>query len=290
MRSLDHCVLPTASLEKARARLSALGFTVAPDATHPFGTANCCVFFPDGTYLEPLAVADELRARVAAERGNTFVSRDRMYRERFGDEGFSAVALASRDAQADHARFVEIGLSAGPCLFFSRALADGRGGEDEASFRLAFAAPRHAECFFFTCERVKVPAVDRTFLQRHANGVTRLARILMTAQEPSGFTEFLSAFLDVDLPGEFTGGIEVNLANSAVSLLSPSLLRKVHGIEAEEQAGLRLRGLILQTRDLDAVRRRLTIAGIAFRVHEGRMVVPPASGQGAAFLFEESST
>ncbi|TIX38964.1 MAG: VOC family protein, partial [Mesorhizobium sp.] len=55
---LDHLVLPTASLDVARARLTLLGFTVAPTGIHPFGTENCCVFLTDGTYLEPLAVAD----------------------------------------------------------------------------------------------------------------------------------------------------------------------------------------------------------------------------------------
>jgi hypothetical protein len=29
---------------------------VAADARHPFGTENACVFFADGTYLEPLAL------------------------------------------------------------------------------------------------------------------------------------------------------------------------------------------------------------------------------------------
>ncbi|TIT26271.1 MAG: VOC family protein, partial [Mesorhizobium sp.] len=42
--SLDHLVLPTASLDVARARLVSLGFVVAPTGIHPFGTENCCVF------------------------------------------------------------------------------------------------------------------------------------------------------------------------------------------------------------------------------------------------------
>ena len=57
-KPLDHVVLPVADLGVARARLTALGFTVAPDGLHPFGTANCCVYLADGTFLEPLAVGD----------------------------------------------------------------------------------------------------------------------------------------------------------------------------------------------------------------------------------------
>lgn len=108
---LDHLVLPTGSLEVARARLTSLGFVVAPTGIHPFGTENCCVFLADGTYLEPLAIGSEQAAIEAAAAGNVFVARDRAYRESRGDEGFSAVVLGTGNADADHVRYVEAGLS-----------------------------------------------------------------------------------------------------------------------------------------------------------------------------------
>ena len=49
-RALDHLVLPVRSLEAARADYERLGFLVAPDARHPFGTSNACVFLADGFY------------------------------------------------------------------------------------------------------------------------------------------------------------------------------------------------------------------------------------------------
>src|SRR5689334_10923010 len=125
--SLDHLVLPTASLAAARARLTSLGFIVAPTGIHPFGTENCCVFFGDGTYLEPLAVGDEQAAARAIAGGNVFVARDRLYRASLGDEGFSAVVLGTGNADADHARYVSAGLSAGEVLTFSRAFTDTAG-------------------------------------------------------------------------------------------------------------------------------------------------------------------
>ncbi len=81
---LDHLVLPTTSLDCARTRLTSLGFVVAPTGVHPFGTENCCVFFADGTYLEPLAVGDERTAATAVGEGNVFVARDRAYRDTCG--------------------------------------------------------------------------------------------------------------------------------------------------------------------------------------------------------------
>ena len=130
---LDHLVLPTASLAVARARLESLGFIVAPTGIHPFGTENCCVFFADGTYLEPLAVGNEQAAAKAIAGGNVFVTRDRLYRENCGNDGISAIVLGTANADADHARFVDAGLSAGDELSFSRIFPDTSGKSETAS-------------------------------------------------------------------------------------------------------------------------------------------------------------
>src|SRR5690348_9960814 len=95
-RSLDHLVLPVPSLATARQRLAELGFTVAPEGVHPFGTANCCVYLADGTFLEPLAVADADAQGEAAIRGNVFAARDIAYRFRRGENGFSAVVFGTQ--------------------------------------------------------------------------------------------------------------------------------------------------------------------------------------------------
>ena len=68
-RLLDHLVLPVAELSAARNRLTQLGFTVAADAQHPFGTENACVSLADKTYLEPIAVASREDCEAAALGG-----------------------------------------------------------------------------------------------------------------------------------------------------------------------------------------------------------------------------
>ena len=69
-RFVDHVVLPTADLSVVRKRMKKLGFTVAPEALHPFGTKNACVYLSDGTYLEPVAVAQREACEEAALAGN----------------------------------------------------------------------------------------------------------------------------------------------------------------------------------------------------------------------------
>ena len=92
-RNLDHVVLPVPNLEIARERLSSLGFTVAPDARHKFGSENACVFFENGTFFEPLAIGHRETVEADIMKGNNFLRRDAAYRFRNGDDGFSMVVI-----------------------------------------------------------------------------------------------------------------------------------------------------------------------------------------------------
>ncbi|WEX07153.1 VOC family protein [Chelativorans sp. AA-79] len=279
---LDHCVLPTANLAVTRERLAGLGFTVAPDAAHPFGTANCCVFFEDGTYLEPLAIADENAARDAIADNNTFVLRDRRFREACGEEGFSALALGTVDATSDHVRFVGEHLSAGPPLSFSRPFTDTDGTRSEASFRLAFAALGSCPTFFFTCERVNMPAADRSFLRHHENQVQGISRILATTADLTASEAFLTLLFET----EAVGGVWA-FSNGLVSLLGPADAGYAYRIDAGDGEDLRLRGIVFRTVSASAIAERLGVAQVVHTMHRGLLVVPPASGQGAYFILEE---
>jgi hypothetical protein len=278
LRPIDHCVLPTADLAIARARLTALGFTVAPDATHPFGTANCCVFFAGGTYLEPLAVADPAKAAAASLAGNVFTARDARYRDRLGQEGFSGLVFATDDADADHRDFTQAGISGGAQLAFSRPFIDASGHEDTASFKLAFAADPHSpDAFFFSCERVNAPAVDRSALQKHVNGVGRIKAVVLEAPDPSDFGEFLQRIAGV-APIATPDGLCFRVPNGDI------VVRRSR--QSGRDQGLRLVDIVLGVDDIRQVAALLTAAGIAFDEDPGGMTVAPAAGQGATFVFE----
>ncbi len=287
-RALDHLVLPTASLDTACERLGALGFTVAPEGVHPFGTVNACVFLDDGTFLEPLAVGDNAVAAAEVRRGNVFVARDAAFRFRNGEEGCSAVVFGSSNANADHAEFSGSGLSIGARLDFSRAFKTPDGDEGEASFRLAFAGDwRSPDCFFFTCERLNVPKVDRTALQAHANGVTAIREIILREAEPGAFSDFLESLCDTK-PVADGAGLSVDLRGHRLSVLPPAELTRRFGIKAGHGRGLRPVAITFVAKDLVAVAQLLDQNGVAFERRENRIVVPPAPGQGTTFIFEEA--
>lgn len=282
--SLDHLVLPTASLAVARARLTSLGFIVAPTGIHPFGTENCCVFFADGTYLEPLAIGDEQTAARAIADGNVFVARDRLYRASLGDEGFSAVVLGTGDADADHARYASAGLSAGDMLSFSRAFTDNAGKSDMASFKLAFASGSGAtDAFLFACERINAPKIDRTALQAHANGVTGIAEIVAVSDAPSEQAGLISTVAGV----KQESGAVFNLPNAAITVLEPAAFIARFGFAASEPAELRFAAIVFSVRSIHATARLLADNAIQHDIACNDIVVQPASGQGAAFILRE---
>jgi hypothetical protein len=286
-RSVDHCVLPVADLSTARQRLEALGFTVAPDASHPFGTANCCVFFPDDTYLEPIAVNDPAKARESAKNGQTFNVHNLAYSYRCGEDGFSALVFKTGDADADHAGFLGDGVSGGPMVEFTRDFADPSGKLDKASFRLAFAADaRSPDSFFFTCQRVRAPEVDRSALERHENGVTGLKAVMLTAPRPADFTEFLSAIVRTVPDGSLSEGSTFHAGNAEIRLLDDRDFASCFGAAPLRDPGLRLRSILFGVRDMGRLENLLRASGTSYDRHGSVIAVPPAAGQGAFFMFE----
>jgi hypothetical protein len=289
IRPLDHLVLPVADLATARASLTVLGFTVAPDGVHPFGTANCCIYFSDGTFLEPLAVADPDRATAASRSGNVFTARDAEYRRRFGDDGFSAIVVGSSDAASDHRLFIDAGLSAGPLLDFSRPFVDAAGTRDNASFALAFAAqPDQPDLFFFSCQRVHVPQVDRSALQRHANGALGVSQILLCAEQPQAHAQILTEVVGVSPRTAADRTIDVVAGKTRIAVRTPGSLYEEFGIEAGSGASLTAIGIVFKVAEHSSTKALLQAGSVPVAERAGRLVVPPAPGQGATFIFEEA--
>lgn len=288
-RPVDHLVLPVGDLEEARKRFLALGFTVAPVGRHPFGTANVCTFLADNSYLEMLAIDRPDIYEKAATRGHSFVQRDKAWRFRNGQNGFSAMVMGTADAKGDHRQFVKAQLSGGRMVDFTRPFITPNGSRDKASFRLAFAADLRApDTFFFTCQRIGVPNVDRTALQIHENGALALREVLICEEKPADFQHSLQVVLQASHVVASPDRLDIASANANISVLTPALMQHRVGWSPEMHGrGLRLAGLVYAVRALSGVEETLTRNGFSFSKRENRIVVAPAVGQGALFVFEE---
>jgi hypothetical protein len=266
-----------------------LGFAVAPDGKHPFGTANCCIYFEDGTFLEPLAVADAAKCAEAARKGNVFVARDQAFRFRRGGEGFSALVLTTRDAAVDHSRFCDAGMSAGRMLRFSRAARDKDGNWDRASFRLAFAADlRSPDAYFFTCERVNVPSIDMSGLRAHANAVTGISAVIASEPVPGQMGGFLAELSGSGRISTDDGRLELSLGAAKLTVLDRKRLKTDFGLNAGHARGLRLRAILFKSADMKQTLSAIENSGTNAHWFGERLVIPAEPGQGAAFAFEGS--
>lgn len=274
MRSLDHLVMPTADLTVARARLESLGFTVAPQGDHPFGTINACVYLADGTFFEPLAIGDRPLVDLSVKSGNNFVVSDKRFRDAAGEEGFSGLVFSTTDADADDLEFRDLGISGGGMVEFSRPAIDMSGRSDIASFVLAFAAtPVAPDLHFFTCERRKAPKVDRSELERHDNGARVIVAITATSHDPEACAEFLAKAARSSVTDE-DGTMVVALNGAKIRVLSG---KKTH-----------LTSVTFAVDEVEALKRMFSARAIGYEERNQRaLTVPATAGQGADFIFEE---
>ncbi|ASY68610.1 VOC family protein [Sinorhizobium fredii] len=285
-RPLDHLVLPVAELGRARRRLADLGFTVAEDARHPFGTENACVFLSDNTYLEPLAVASREECEAAALAGNAFIARDHAFRFRQGPEGLSAIVLGTPDAAADHIRYRSCGISGGEMLEFSRPMRLPDGREGLGSFRLAFAADLRAPDFFlFSCQRIRALPVDSA-LHNHENGVVGIAEVVLSEPNPTDFQYLLQEAVDEREVSAHSFGMDIQAGSAKLSVMNPAGMEAFYGrsVSATER-GLRGRAVVFRVTDLEATRALFAQNDIEFAEMGGRLIVPEAPGQGVIFAF-----
>lgn len=286
-RALDHVVLPFASLDEARGLFTMLGFTVAPDAVHPFGTGNACVFFADGTYFEPLAIADPAVYEAAQAAGNAFVLRDAGFRSRHDLPAIAALAFRSADALGDRAALAQKRLAETELVEFSRSFRAPDGAEATVSFRLAFAcAEPDSHVYFFFCQPLHAEAPDRSALTRHANGVLGLARIVLSDRPPDKSRELLATVSDSRADEGSHGGLCFELANTTLHVLSDALLVEDYGVKQNVSGELRVCGLVLNVSDMAATRAALAAGGHSAKMIGGRLVVP--FGENGSFIaFEE---
>jgi hypothetical protein len=287
-RPLDHLVLPTANLEIAQSRLQSLGFIVAPKGVHPFGTENACVYFADGTFLEPLVIGHRETAEAATLAGNQFTARDAAFRFRRGQEGLSAIVMGSLDAGADHLQFINAGLSGGEILDFGRAFEMPDGKTARMDFRLTFAADLRSPDFFgFTCERINVPKADRSKLVAHENGVIAMRAVILTENNPTDFQYLFQELINEREVEAHSFGMDVKASNATISVLTPDGFQVMFGghVHAHER-GVLGQAILFAVKDIAILKQVLVRQEIEFTENLGRVIVNKSAGQGAIFAFE----
>ena len=281
-RKIDHLVLPVPDLDIARERYLKLGFVVAPDARHSFGTENCCVNFKNGTFLEPLAIGHRETVEANEIKGNTFLRRDMAYRFRKGDNGFSTAVFLGEDARKERKKFQKLGYNTGKLVTVKRP-----GLKVTAAFALDERAP---DVSMFLIERPDGPPVFDDALTNHDNGALAIARFTMFEPVPSDFQYYLQQVSGQRDPNSHSFGLDFQAPNGILSVMNKAGLKGFYGAEPPQNRGAR--GLELVAVDilvssLEKASEILKANNIESRRLGPRLIVDPAPGQGAILAFVE---
>jgi hypothetical protein len=270
----------------ARSRLTNLGFTVAADAVHPFGTGNCCVFFKDRTCLEPITILDRNRADMSAAEGFAFVKRLKRFTERQG-EGFAMVALRSEDAEADRTEFERANAGSQPTHRFSRMARLPDGSEREVGFVVAFADfPTAPDATFFVCQHLAQEVLFQPGYLEHGNGALGLSAVAAVAEDPASFRAMFATATGQKELTSAESGLEAEVDGQTLLVLTPAGFRARYDIDPPNpRRGLRFAAFEVKVANLDRAAR---YAGSAAKRHEDRIVVPTAPGLGSVIAFRRA--
>jgi hypothetical protein len=260
---------------------------VAPDARHPFGTGNCCVFFKNQTYLEPITILDRNAADMAAAERLVFIKRIKRFTERQG-EGFAMVALASEDAEADHAAFEKAGIGGTAVYRFTRNAALPDGSEREIGVALAYADFADApDASFFACQHLDKDVIFQPEYLEHPNGANGVSAIVAVAATPADFQVLLAGATGQSEIETIPFGIEAGADGQIFLVLTPEGFRARYELEPPNpRRGLRFAAFEVEVLEIEAAAR---YAGRLAKRHDGRIVVPAAPGLGAVLAFRSSN-
>ncbi len=278
-RNLDHVVLPVPSLDIARDRFSKLGFTVAPNARHKFGSENACIFFENGTFIEPLAIGHRETVEAAIVKGNPFLRRDMGYRFRNGDDGFTFVVFGEPDPKQARKALRKAGWETGKLVTVRRP-----GVAVKVALGIDERSPDFA-CFL--CERPDGPPSFPEDLIVHANGAVGLKRVVLCEQLPEDFQYYLQIMSGQREVRSHSFGMEITLPNAKISALNRAGLKAHFGVEAPIERGMQAVAFDVIVKDQKAVTKHLAEAGIETRTVGQRLIVDPTTGQGAMVAFVE---
>jgi len=285
LRGLDHIVHAVRDLDAAADIYERLGFTVGARNRHPWGTHNRIVQLP-GAFVELLNVAEP--DKIPAPRADVFsfgaFNRDFLV----GGQGFSMLALESRDAAADAETFQRAGIGAFAPFRFEREGRRSDAAPVQLGFSLAFARdPLAPAAGFFVCQQHFPENFWNPAFQAHANTASAIAGVVFVAENPTDHHIFFSAFTGRREIQATSSGITVETPRGAIQVMEPGAYRLHYGMESPDVArGLRIAALRFSVRDLAAARRIIESAGIAAAERMGRIVVGPEAALGATLIFE----
>lgn len=279
-RGIDHIIHLVRDLDAAAADYERIGFQAGPRNKHPFGTHNRIVQL-DGSYIEILEVAEPEKIQ-GAGGPTSFAHFHRDFLARNG-EGLTGLVLSSADANRDKVEFDDAGFGGFPVFDFGRMGKRPDGSEAELAFSLAFLRETtSADVMTFVAHHKRPENFWFPELQRHANGMTRVAAAIFVAESPTDHQYFLQAFTGLRDVRSSSLGVTAETPRGAVQITEPRPFADAFGQEPGASPGIRL-GAAVFGGDMERLRARLSGAGVPTTERAGRIAMQI---HGAVLAFE----
>jgi hypothetical protein len=285
-RGLDHVAHAVRDLDAAAGLYRSLGFTVGARNRHPWGTHNHIVQFP-GFFVELLTLAepdklgqDGISVLFGAYHGD-FLKHT---------QGLSLLVLESRDAAADAAAFEQTGIAASPTMRFEREGRRPDGSAVKVAFSLAFAEDKAVpDIRFCVCQQHYPENFWNPAFQKHANGTTGIAGVVVVAGSPAQHRDFMLGFSGSGNATEVGGGFAIDTPRGLIEVLTPAAFTGRYGVAAPGTGrGARLAALRFAVEDLTSLQGVPEEAGMAGAGPSGRVVIGAADAMGAVLVFERA--
>jgi len=286
-RGLDHIVHAVKDLDAAAELYRRMGFTVGSRNKHPWGTHNHIVQLP-GFFIELLTVGepeklgDDGFSKLFGRYNQDFLTRS---------EGLSLLILESKDAAADKDVFAEAGISSSDVMRFEREGRRPDGSTVKVAFSLTFATDTGAPSIrFCTCQQHYPENFWNPAFQKHDNGVTAIASVVIVAAKPADHRSFLRSF---------TGASEIETSGVTVSaktdrgdltIIDPVSFSRLFGSSPPPvKDGARLAAIRFDVSDLSATEALLKSVNIPVSMVGGHAVISSEAAFGATIAFAEAA-
>lgn len=273
---LDHLVIDVHDqMDRAVQVYRALGFRLTERGHHTLGSINHLAIF-GSDYIELLGFPDRNAPR------NDIAGFPR---------GLNGLVFKTDDADAVFAAMQAEGYAAQPARSFSRPVALGDGVQD-AKFRtthMPAGSVPYGRLYF--CEHLTPELVWRPEWQRHPNGVTSVARVVVAARNPAAAADAVARLFGASrLRTDPDGSIVLPAGDAEVAFAPVDALAAAYGDALADAAGRAdfMAAIVLRTRSFAQAMQALTAGGIASaRQEAGRIVVPARDAMNVTLVFAE---
>lgn len=283
-RGIDHLVLAARKFEAQAELYRKLGFTVGARNRHPWGTLNHIVQFP-GCFLELITTEPGFKRPDPAEPVAQFANPIADFLDR--REGMSNLVLESQDAQKDQADFARSGIAGREVFCFERTGKRPDGSDVHVAFTLAFAAiPAITEAGFFVCQQHHPENFWNPAFQVHANGVTGIASVILSAEDVATAAAFLQRFAGAERVLAEPGALAVDTGRGRLEVLTRKGVETIgRDLLPQRVSGTHFAAIRFSCPDLGVVRQVARVAKVALVERNGLLVIPAREAFGIALVF-----